>query len=111
MKDVATTTLSLLNIDIPEKWQGRDLVKTNSDEAFFFAPWSDYLFGYRKGNMKYIFNETLKELEVYNLKDDPNENSNLFDVQMQEEVNQARFRVAAWVQHQEKFIKQIRQVK
>ena len=111
MKDVATTTLSLLNIDIPKKWQGRDLIKTNSDEAFFFAPYSDYLFGYRKGNMKYIFNETLKQVEVYDLNTDPHENSNLIDVQKKEEIEQARFRVAAWVQHQEKFIKQIRQVK
>ncbi len=58
MKDIATTTLSIIGADIPEKWQGRDLLSSSFDEAFYFAPWSDYLFGYRKNNMKFIFNET-----------------------------------------------------
>ncbi len=107
MKDLATTTLSIINVDIPKKWQGRDLLSTNSNEAFFFAPWSDYLFGYRKDSLKFIFNESRNTVEVYNLNTDPGEKINLVQSGMNEEVTDARNRVAAWVQFQDKFVNQI----
>jgi len=107
MKDLATTTLSIIDVDIPRKWQGRDLLSTNSNEVFFFAPWSDYLFGYRKDNKKYIFNESWNTVEVYDLNTDPNEKINLYRPGMNEEIANARNRVAAWVQFQDKFVKQI----
>jgi phosphoglycerol transferase MdoB-like AlkP superfamily enzyme len=107
MKDLATTTLSLLNIEIPKKWQGRDLLSTVSNETFFFAPWSDYLFGYRKDNMKYIFNESQNTVEVYDLKKDPKEKINLNNDIGKEEIEYARHRLAAWAQFQDKFIRQM----
>lgn len=107
MKDLATTTLSILGIDIPPKWQGRDLLNTDENEAFFFAPWSDYLFGYRKENMKYIFNESQNTVEVYDLLTDPNERINLFQPGMKDEILFARNRIAAWVQFQDKFVKEM----
>lgn len=107
MKDLATTTLSLLNIEIPKKWQGRDLLSTISHETFFFAPWSDYLFGYRKDNLKFIFNESQNIVEVYDLKKDPGEKTNLNNDIRKEEIEYARHRLAAWSQFQGKFIKQI----
>ncbi|MDP3913260.1 MAG: sulfatase-like hydrolase/transferase [Bacteroidota bacterium] len=107
MKDLATTALSVIDIDIPPIWHGRDLLSTNSDEAFFFAPWSDYLFGYRKDNMKFIFNESQNTVEVYDLSTDSNEKINLFQQGMTEEVAEARTRVAAWVQFQDKFVKKL----
>jgi hypothetical protein len=106
MKDLATTAFSIINVDKPEKWQGRDLVNTNSNEAFFFAPWSDYLFGYREGNMKYIFNETQNKIEVYDLNVDPEEKINLYNKTTNEAIEQARLRIAAWVQFQDKFFKE-----
>jgi phosphoglycerol transferase MdoB-like AlkP superfamily enzyme len=111
MKDLSTTTLSIIGADIPEIWQGRNLLNTNSDETFFFAPWSDYLFGYRKSNMKFIFNETLNKVEVYDLNNDPGEMNNLIDTDVKSEVEFARNRVSAWVQNQDKFIKQLRKEK
>ena len=111
MKDLATTALSVINMDIPDEWQGRDLLTTNSNEAFFFAPWSDYLFGYRKDNMKYIFNESQNSVEVYDLIKDPKESINLFCPEMINEVSYARNRMAAWVQSQDRFIKQLIKVK
>ena len=107
MKDIATTVLPIIGVDIPEIWQGRNLLSSNSTEAFYFAPWSDYLFGYRNDNMKYIFNETENTVEVYNLKNDPKELLNLYNHEMNEELINARNKVAAWVQFQDKFIKQI----
>jgi arylsulfatase A-like enzyme len=106
MKDLATTVFSIINVDKPEIWQGRDLMSTNSNEVFYFAPWSDYLFGYRKENMKYIFNETQNTIEVYDLNLDPEEKINLFDKTTNEEIEHARYRVAAWVQFQNKFFKE-----
>ena len=107
MKDLATTALSLIDVDIPSIWQGRDLLSTNSDESFFFAPWSDYLFGYRKENMKFIFNESQNTVEVYDLNTDPKEKTDLYQQLSKEEIVQARNRVAAWAQFQDKFVKGI----
>ncbi len=106
MKDLAATALSVIGVDIPGSWQGRNLLNSHSDEFFFFAPWSDYLFGYRKGYMKFIFNETLKETEVFDLSIDPGEKHNLTDSLSKEEKEYARSRVSAWVQYQDKFIRQ-----
>jgi len=108
MKDLATTTLSILDVDIPSIWQGRDLLSTDSNEAFYFAPWSDYLFGYRKDNMKYIFNESQNTVEVYDLNSDQYEKTNLFQSLNKEDIARVRNRVAAWVQYQDKYIKEIR---
>ncbi|MBA4409532.1 MAG: sulfatase [Bacteroidota bacterium] len=107
MKDLATTVLSVVDADIPQIWQGRDLLSTYSNESFFFAPWSDYLFGYRKNNMKYIFNESQNTVEVYDLNNDPKEKTNLYQQLSKEEIVQARNRVAAWAQFQDKFVKGI----
>lgn len=107
MKDLASTTLSLLNIEIPNIWQGRDLFSTSSNETFYFAPWSDYLFGYRKDNLKYIFNESRNTVEVYDLNVDPNEKINLYQKLSQDEIRKVRNRLSAWVQCQDKFVKEI----
>ena len=107
MKDLATTVFSILNFEAPKIWQGRDLLKTNSYENFFFAPWSDYLFGYRKDNMKFIFNESQNKVEVYDLVKDPQEEFNLMNSISKEELNAARNRLAEFVQFQDNFIKEI----
>lgn len=108
IKDLATTTLSVLGIKKPETWQGRDLINTLSDEAFFFAPWSDYLFGYRKNKMKYIFNETRGTVEVYNLKTDPGEHEDISASAGKEDIDFARKRISAWVLYQNRFVDKIR---
>ena len=37
-KDLAPTALSLLGVESPKEWQGRNLLTTDSNEVFFFAP-------------------------------------------------------------------------
>lgn len=108
MKDLATTTLAILNLPVPEKWQGRNLLTTNSQEAFYVATLSDYLFAYRNGNRKYIFNESKNTVEVFDLENDPAEQINLFAPELKTEIANVRERVASWVQHQDRFIKEIR---
>ncbi len=107
MKDLATTVFPIIGVDTPEIWQGRDLLSTSSTEAFYFAPWSDYLFGYRNDDLKYIFNETENTVEVYNLNNDPKELTNLYNTEMDVEIIKARSKVAAWVQFQDKFMKRL----
>ena len=104
LKDLAPTALSAINVEVPEIWQGRDLFRTNSDELFYFAPWSDYLFGYRKQNMKFIFNETRNTVEVFDLSADSGEKINLCQTVPKEELENARKRISAWVQFQNRFI-------
>lgn len=107
LKDLATTVFPIINKNIPKVWQGRDLLNTHFEEAFFFAPWSDYLFGYRKGNMKFIFNESQNMVEAYDLSTDLGEKVNLYSPDLNNEVKQARNRLGAWVQYQDKFVKGI----
>ncbi|RTE52866.1 hypothetical protein EHW67_14455 [Arenibacter aquaticus] len=107
LKDLATTVFPIINKNIPEVWQGRDLLNTHFEEAFFFSPWSDYLFGYRKGNMKFIFNESQNMVEAYDLSTDFGEKVNLFSPDLKDEVKHARKRLGAWVQYQDKFVKGI----
>ncbi len=107
MKDLAATSLSIIGVDVPESWQGRNLLTTTSDEAFYYAPWSDYLFGYRKGNLKYIFNETRSKAEIFDLSSDSSEKVNLAGKIPENEISNARNRLAAWVQNQDNFIRQL----
>lgn len=111
MKDLAPTALSVLNIDVPGDWEGRNLLNSTSDEAFYFAPWSAYLFGYRKGNVKYIFNETRNTVEIYDLEKDPNEQTNLSQPADREKIREARSRVSAWVQFQDQYVKKMLKVR
>jgi len=102
--DVPSTALALMGMEIPPSWQGHDLLREQPGEMFFFAPWSDYLFGYRKDGHKFIFNESDNTTQMFNLEKDPEELSNLAGTQTDEQVELARQRVAAWVQQHEAFI-------
>ena len=107
LKDIASTILPLLGYKNPKIWQGRNLLGSNNDEAFYFAPWSDYLFGYRKDTMKYIFDETNKKIEVFNLKTDKNETINLSSKYTSEQLDPIRYRIASWVQYQDSVVKKM----
>lgn len=109
MKDLASTAFAIIGAEIPATWQGRNLLNSDSNETFFFAPWSDYLFAYRNENMKYIFNETRNTLEVYDLNTDPFEKNNLAQSVSGEEITFARNRIAAWVQYHDKYIRELRE--
>lgn len=107
MKDLATTALNILQIETPERWQGRNLLASKATESFYFAPWSDYLFGYRKDSLKFIFNETHNTFEVYNIQNDPGEKVDLSTQLPSAEISIARERISAWVQFQDKYMKEL----
>jgi arylsulfatase A-like enzyme len=105
--DVAPTVLDLLGVSPPGDWQGRSLFsRERSPRIYFFTPWADFLFGYREGDRKCIFNATANKYEVFDLPTDPKETHNLAS-RSPELVQQIPQRLAAWVQHQDRLMKQI----
>lgn len=102
MVDVAPTIMAMLGYPASEKWQGQCLFTTvNNRRTYFYCPWSDYLFGYREGDKKYIYNATKNLTEIYDLKNDPYETRNLATP---EELVVCHQKLAAWVQYQNKFM-------
>jgi phosphoglycerol transferase MdoB-like AlkP superfamily enzyme len=98
--DVAPTVMELLGLPSPAEWEGNSLFAANRRErTYFFAPWTDFKFGYRQGPYKVIYNATLDAIEVFNVTVDPDERHNLAG-EMPELVDESYDRLAAWVQYQ-----------
>lgn len=103
MVDVAPTITDLLRLPAVETWQGRSLFASDrSNRVFFFAPWSDLLFGMRDGDQKFIYNASHNRWEMFDLSVDPNELKSIA-AQNKPAVGQALYRMAAWVQYQKEF--------
>ncbi len=100
--DIAPTVMELMQLPSSPRWQGRSLLGDDRPaRIYFFAPWSDFLFGYREGDHKYIYNATTRQYEVYNLRADPLETTNLA-AESPDLVATVPHRLAAWVQYQDK---------
>jgi arylsulfatase A-like enzyme len=98
--DVAPTITELLGRPAAATWQGRSLLAHNRpDRTYFFAPWSDYLFGSRDRSTKFIFNASKNTYELYDLSADPLEQRNLAG-DHPAEIRDRIDRLAAWVQYQ-----------
>lgn len=103
--DLAPTLMSLLGYPGVPSWQGQNLFgQVSTRRTYFFCPWSDYLYGFREGDKKYIYNASSDHTEVYDLKKDPFEEHNLAD---QTDVVRCHEKLAAWVQHQDRFMKKV----
>jgi lipoteichoic acid synthase len=99
MVDVAPTIMNVLGLEQPQEWQGESLLAEKQNKrAYFFAPWSDFLFGYREGNQKYIYNATKNITEIYDLSEDPEEQENLASF-LPGEIDLCHQRLAAWAQY------------
>jgi lipoteichoic acid synthase len=99
MIDVAPTVLNILGLNPPEEWEGESMfVKNMKSKVFFFAPWSDYLFGYRQNRYKYIYNASNNTTEIYDLRKDPQESVNLM-IKKQGELKCHHQRLAGWTQY------------
>ncbi len=102
--DIAPTIMDILGLPPAKQWQGESFFNDKRRErVYFFCPWSDYLFGYREGNRKYIFNANKNITEIYDLKIDPFETTNLVPGFLNEQVI-CHQRLAGWVQYQNSFM-------
>ncbi|HUH33047.1 MAG TPA: sulfatase [Daejeonella sp.] len=104
--DIAPTVMNILGFPADEQWQGQSLFnEASNNRTYFFAPWSDFLFGFRENNLKFIYNATKNTTEVYDLDKDPTEQSNIVDQFSPDYVEKGHKRLAQWIQYQDKFIK------
>ena len=100
LADVPATVASLLDLPPPPEWSGRDVLKTDSRELFLFAHWTKKYHGYRRGDIKYIFNDTDQSVAVYDLGQDPGEQHDISDSYPADSISAARSRIRSWaVQH------------
>ncbi|MES2139608.1 MAG: sulfatase-like hydrolase/transferase [Bacteroidota bacterium] len=104
--DIAPTIMNVLGLPASDQWHGKSLFTgKKNDRAYFFAPWADYLFGYREGDRKYIYNATTGDTEIYDLNTDPQEAKNIA-TDLPEQVESCHQRLGAWVQYQNKFMEE-----
>jgi arylsulfatase len=90
--DIITTIVKLLNIKTESPFRGCDLRRQNATERGIFSemklPWTK---GFRLSlaldSMKLVYTSSIKEYQLFDLKQDPGEEKNLFnDIHYQEQV-------------------------
>jgi lipoteichoic acid synthase len=102
--DLAPTIVDQLGYAPADQWQGKDLLtEEENSRVYFFTPWADFLFGYREGNKKFIFNATKNLTEIYDLKKDPFETRNIA-MEFPEKATVCHQRIAGWVQSHNQFM-------
>ena len=105
--DMAPTILALTDQALPESWQGISLFqRQRENKTFFFAPWSNYLFGCRIDDTKVILDETNQLVEIYDLALDPEEQNNLVGQYTQEQLDTFRLHIASWIQQQQVWVEE-----
>jgi arylsulfatase A-like enzyme len=103
--DVAPTVAELIGLPPGETWQGRSFLdRSRPNRTYFFTPWADVIFGYRDGDLKYLFNSTYNRFEVFDLARDPLETTDLSGDHAAQ-LPDAQRRLATWVQFQDRFIR------
>lgn len=98
VSDIAPTITDLLRLPGLPGYQGRSLFRTDrSNTVYFFAAWSDFLVGYREGDLKVVYNMTKDTYRVHDLATDPLE---LHDIAatMPDFTAEAHLRLAGWMQ-------------
>jgi len=105
--DVVPTIMDVLDLPLVDGWQGRSLFDDNrSPRTYFFAPYSRFLFGLREGSLKLIVDAAANKSEIYDLKADPAERTNLAAAHP-EFGRTGEQRIAAWVQYQNRMYKEL----
>ncbi len=105
--DIAPTIMDILGRPASEEWQGRSLFSDHrTNRTYFFSPWADYLFGYRDGNIKFLYNASRDQYEIYDLSRDPEEEINIVADQ-RGQIGQRVSRLAGWVQYQDRLFRRL----
>ena len=68
MIDLAPTLADLAGLPAAPTWQGRSLLgRDRTGRAYFFEPFSTFVFGMREGSRKILLNGTTGQVELYDL--------------------------------------------
>ena len=109
--DIPASILALLRVPVPEQWQGQSLFSTHARErTYFIANRDEYRVGFREGRYKFIFNAFSGKRELYDLQNDPNERKNLAASHLAF-VEIAQKRLGVWVQSNNRFFRDVLQVR
>ncbi len=105
--DLNPTILDCLGFVAPDSWQGHSLFDPNRPpRAYFYAANSDYLFGVREGNWKYVYNASAGLDDLYHLLDDPEEQTDVAS-KHPEICKRLRQRLAAWLKYEKNHLKRL----
>jgi lipoteichoic acid synthase len=97
--DVNPTVADLVGAASSSTWHGRSLFDPErSHRAYFYAANDDYLLGVREDDWKYIWDATRGRDELYDLRADPREATNVA-AQHPDRCRALHGRVAAWRHH------------
>jgi len=98
VSDIAPTITEILRLPELPGAQGRSLFRTDRpNTVFFFAAWSDFLVGYREGDLKVVYNMTKDYFRVHDLARDPLETRDIA-AEVPDVTEDARLRLAGWMQ-------------
>lgn len=98
--DLVPTVSEIMRLPSNDAWQGRSLFSTQrTGRVYFFAAWSDFLMGYREGDVKKVYNAANDRQIVFDLATDPDEMKNLAPQLSTAASREITQRVATWVQH------------
>ena len=102
--DIAPTVFDILGLPFPPLWQGSSLFAADrAPRSYFFATWTDLQFGYREGQMKFVFNATANRCRSVDLAADPEELRSDHAVDA-DSCNMIKERLAAWIQYQQNLL-------
>ncbi|MEA3186614.1 MAG: hypothetical protein QOD99_444 [Chthoniobacter sp.] len=104
--DMNPTIADLLGIEPRPEWQGRSLFDpARPPRAFFLTNISDYLFGLREQNWKYIYDATGGREMLFDLANDAQEQHNTA-ASDPDRCRRMLQRIAAWVTFEEGFLQE-----
>ncbi|HEY1921457.1 MAG TPA: sulfatase-like hydrolase/transferase, partial [Tepidisphaeraceae bacterium] len=98
--DIGPTVLDLLGDDTPAGIQGRSLFDSSRvPRVYFFQNKGFLMFGLRSENWKFIYNSVTGKEQLFDLKNDPHEQTNVAQTNPTT-AHEFRQRIAAWIYSQ-----------
>lgn len=105
--DINPTVTDLLGVPPADSWQGRSLFDaTRPPRAYFYASNDDYLLGVRECRWKYTYNATRGRDVLFDLENDPTEQTNVAD-QHADVCRRLRQRLAAWMAYEREHLAEL----
>ncbi len=104
--DLPVTLLKLMGYPAPTQWQGRDLFEKPRDgRVYLSSNAGNFAWGLIDGERKYMLDDNLNGVQIYDLASDPLEKRNLVgDPRLTAWSSQAGARLEAWTEFQDRFL-------